>query len=97
MKLDHIEPERIGVPRPQVVCSRTSKRHDGRRLVVDKIAETSDRGRERGERQRAGDLRTTVSLPLVDDEVGLVHELEGKDLIAQVGPQAAVAVAPNQG
>ena len=65
-------------------------------MVVDEIAEAGDRGRERGERQCTGDPGTAVSLPLVDDEVGLVHELEGEDLVAQVRAAAAVAIAPNQ-
>src|SRR5258705_760773 len=96
VQLQEVETERVRVPRPQVVRPRASERDDRRRVAMDEAAEPRYRRRQCLERQRAPDARAPVAVPLVHDEIGLVHELEREDLLAEVGTGASSGVAANE-
>src|SRR4030095_12661801 len=67
-----------------------------RGVGMDKLAEAGERDGKGGKRHRAPDAPAAVTLPFVNHEIGLVHELEGEDAVLQIGSDAVMTVPPNE-
>ena len=65
-------------------------------MKVDEFARTRHELRQHLETKWTRDMRAQIAFPFLDDEVGLVHELEGKNLIAELGALAGNAVASHE-
>ena len=93
MHLHQVEAEGVVVPGPEVVQPAAAQRRHGGGMCVHGVAEATDELGEHFERKGPRHVRAAVALPLLDDEVRLVHEFVADHLRGQVGALATRTVA----
>ena len=96
VELEEVQLQRGIVPRPEIVEARRANRRERAGMDVDQCTQPGDQIGQHVERQRTGYARAHVALPFLDDEVRLVHELDGEELCGEIGALAGAAVAPQE-